>query len=179
MIGHITFVSKHDLCYVQADDDLYGDLPDLNLEPEQDAVSMDVDAADVHPPDASVEEARPDEAIAAIQDAGAVKVEEQPPEDISVESAFAQIAEALGLKDAAPREVLTGFSQIAAQAHQQPVKTLQERTNSIVDQVQVCSLSWPFDHRAAVSKTARPPACPSLALHATPVRRSPTSQPRS
>ena len=126
---------------------------------------MDVDETEALPPDAAAQEVRPDEAIAAIEDAGAIKLEEEPPEDLSVEGAFAQIAEALGLTEATPREVLTGFSQMAAEAQQRPVKSLQERTDSIVDQVQVGCVTYPLDSRAATRPVADSQAtpCPSVA----------------
>lgn len=112
----------------------------VNGADEQTPPALDVPQVDVEAPNAANHDVLPDEIIAAPQDAPAIKTEGETVDDMAVESAFAQIAEALGLKNSAPREVVSAFSQLASQAQsqaQQPLQTIEERTSAIVDQVQV------------------------------------------
>eukprot|EP00892_Ulva_mutabilis_P009161 jgi/Ulvmu1/6617/UM003_0254.1 len=159
-----------------ADDDLYGDLPDIAAGIEEDVpaaiaaepVSQAPEPAAEDPP----QEERPDEAVALAAETAAVKAEEDIPEDVSVESAFAQIAEAVGLKDAAPREVLAGFSDMTAKAQQQSVQTIQDRSRRIADQVQIANLATEvleLRRRLADSVVATQPAAIHLtSMHCDP-----------
>lgn len=119
---------------------MYGDLPvvagvqgEAPAEAEQEA-----DAAMLDPEPERAQQ--PDETTAALPDASNVKVEAQVIENLTVESAFAHIAESLGLKDAPPNEVVAAFKQMASQAErpaEQPVQSVQDRTSRFQDQIQV------------------------------------------
>lgn len=131
---------------LQADEDLYGDLPVVNGGIDEEPPALETQPVAVEAPDAAGQDVRLDEPMAALPDTGAIKAEADTVEHLSVESAFTQIAEALGLKDAAPGDVVSAFSHMAAQAQQQPnqpLQTVQERMSSVVDQVQVSSEDWP------------------------------------